>query len=597
MIVSLGLFRENLLKFVGVFWKSKHQYVFLLSVVSIVGLRWLLQNWDVGGITSATGVSALFEFPIAMGRVEVEEKMTLKGGCRKNNPGVWCTMIIAKDWRYPPEFRDISRVRKRLKMICQWNDQARMCGEDNSSDHDRASLSLSHGVLSGLASMITWIIVDVLHSNLAIPKEYDVNGGANSAYVGFEKNGKMYIVKTVARGRVAAMAISWKDFKALMVEEFCPSNEMEKLENELWKYTRWIAWTIPTTTIQTAILRARILTDKAVSCGTLTKNSDKRKGVEEPSKTGGFWKDNKKAKTGMGLFEAPVRQVAPVNDVRMSKTIRGVLMMCGSSIISAYLSQLKRVPGQIMESILVSYLLGICALYFCETSIVVTLVYVENVADGHRSRSGLNYPDCKLELWRFPVSINLDTFGVMRSLGYHGEGCRETHHALKVCRGGGTEVISDFSMTKDDMKFLGLVLELLWKEKRVCQVLKYECGCKRCNFLGLVVNPNRESEIAWFIGMHQTKRLGCVLMQIEAKYLAYAIEVNLKPMRRIIRCMIGNGAVVFAIKTLETLFVDSIHPGKANVLADALSRSADWKRFNDEIGKEFFVDDIVDEEL
>ncbi|GJS22768.1 hypothetical protein Tco_0451400 [Tanacetum coccineum] len=35
-----------------------------------------------------------------------------------------------------------------------------------------------------------------------------------------------------ARGREAAMAMTWNDFKALMVEEFCPSNEMEKLENE-----------------------------------------------------------------------------------------------------------------------------------------------------------------------------------------------------------------------------------------------------------------------------------------------------------------------------------------------------------------------------
>ncbi|GJR60088.1 reverse transcriptase domain-containing protein [Tanacetum coccineum] len=39
-----------------------------------------------------------------------------------------------------------------------------------------------------------------------------------------------------ARGREAAMAMSWNDFKALMVEEFCPSNEMEKLENELWNH-------------------------------------------------------------------------------------------------------------------------------------------------------------------------------------------------------------------------------------------------------------------------------------------------------------------------------------------------------------------------
>ncbi|GJV57844.1 hypothetical protein Tco_1458849 [Tanacetum coccineum] len=62
------------------------------------------------------------------------------------------------------------------------------------------------------------------------------------------------------------------------------------------------------TTILTAILRAGILTDEAVSCGTLTKGSDKRKGVEEPSKTGGFCKDNKKEKTGTGfMVTAPTR--------------------------------------------------------------------------------------------------------------------------------------------------------------------------------------------------------------------------------------------------------------------------------------------------
>ncbi|GJY48436.1 hypothetical protein Tco_0438392 [Tanacetum coccineum] len=35
-----------------------------------------------------------------------------------------------------------------------------------------------------------------------------------------------------ARGRKAAIGMSWTDFKALLVEEFCPSNEMEKLESE-----------------------------------------------------------------------------------------------------------------------------------------------------------------------------------------------------------------------------------------------------------------------------------------------------------------------------------------------------------------------------
>ncbi|GKB73529.1 reverse transcriptase domain-containing protein [Tanacetum coccineum] len=36
------------------------------------------------------------------------------------------------------------------------------------------------------------------------------------------------------RGREAAIGMSWNDFRALLMEEFCPSNEMEKLENEFW---------------------------------------------------------------------------------------------------------------------------------------------------------------------------------------------------------------------------------------------------------------------------------------------------------------------------------------------------------------------------
>ncbi|GJX77433.1 putative reverse transcriptase domain-containing protein, partial [Tanacetum coccineum] len=142
-----------------------------------------------------------------------------------------------------------------------------------------------------------------------------------------------------ARGRVAAMALSWNDFKALMVEEFCPNrfHELAKLVLHL-------------VTLESSRIK---------SCGTLTKGSDKRKGVDEPSKTGGFFKDNKKAKVGTG-FMATVpprnevassnpkcsKQVAPVNAVRMSNNPR-VCYECGSpDHFRNTCPKMNRAPGQ-----------------------------------------------------------------------------------------------------------------------------------------------------------------------------------------------------------------------------------------------------------
>nr|GEU71450.1 hypothetical protein [Tanacetum cinerariifolium] len=62
--------------------------------------------------------------------------------------------------------------------------------------------------------------------------------------------------------------------------------------------------------IKSAILTAGILTDEAVCYGTLTKGNDKRKKMEELSKQGSTWEDNKKAKIGSGF----VGTVPPKND-------------------------------------------------------------------------------------------------------------------------------------------------------------------------------------------------------------------------------------------------------------------------------------------
>ncbi|GJS57859.1 RNA-directed DNA polymerase, eukaryota, reverse transcriptase zinc-binding domain protein [Tanacetum coccineum] len=79
-----------------------------------------------------------------------------------------------------------------------------------------------------------------------------------------------------AKGHEAAIGMTWNDFKALLVEEFCPSNEMERYIAGLALEIRGMLKATQPTTIQNAILRAGILTDEAISCGTLSKSNETR---------------------------------------------------------------------------------------------------------------------------------------------------------------------------------------------------------------------------------------------------------------------------------------------------------------------------------
>ncbi|GJV23935.1 reverse transcriptase domain-containing protein [Tanacetum coccineum] len=67
------------------------------------------------------------------------------------------------------------------------------------------------------------------------PKEYDGKGGAIALTRWIEKM-ENWNTQVQARGREATIGMSWTDFKALLVEEFCPSNEIEKLESEFWNH-------------------------------------------------------------------------------------------------------------------------------------------------------------------------------------------------------------------------------------------------------------------------------------------------------------------------------------------------------------------------
>ncbi|GJU05617.1 reverse transcriptase domain-containing protein [Tanacetum coccineum] len=153
------------------------------------------------------------------------------------------------------------------------------------------------------------------------------------------------------RGREAAVGMSWEDFKTLTREEFCPSNEMQKLETELWnhamvevshaaytdrfhelarlvphiitpkgkKIERYVYGLAPQIrgmvaatepkTIQKAVQIADTLTDEALRNGSIKKNPEKRGNGGEPSKDRNVRDDNKRTRTGNVFATAtnPVR--------------------------------------------------------------------------------------------------------------------------------------------------------------------------------------------------------------------------------------------------------------------------------------------------
>ncbi|GJW71481.1 putative reverse transcriptase domain-containing protein [Tanacetum coccineum] len=109
--------------------------------------------------------------------------------------------------------------------------------------------------------------------------------------------------------REVAVSMSWNDFKFMMIEEFCPSHEMQKLETELWNQVMicgMVAATEPKT-----IQISGALTDEAVRNGSI-KKVEKRGNVGEPSKDKNGRDDNKRTGTG-NVFASTANPVGREN--------------------------------------------------------------------------------------------------------------------------------------------------------------------------------------------------------------------------------------------------------------------------------------------
>ncbi|GJS07537.1 hypothetical protein Tco_0364333 [Tanacetum coccineum] len=199
------------------------------------------------------------------------------------------------------------------------------------------------------------------------PKEYDEKGGA-VVYTRWME--KIESIRTL--GREVTVGMSWDNFKELIREEFCPSNEMQKLvphlvtlENrriERYMYgldlqiRGMVAATEPST-IQKAVQIAGTLTDKALRNGSIKKSLEKRGNRGEPSKDRNGRDDNKRTRTGNAFATTanPVRReytgMAPknVNPINARNLTARTCYECGSTdhIKAAYprLNQAQRPRG------------------------------------------------------------------------------------------------------------------------------------------------------------------------------------------------------------------------------------------------------------
>ncbi|GJS09678.1 hypothetical protein Tco_0366474 [Tanacetum coccineum] len=106
-------------------------------------------------------------------------------------------------------------------------------------------------------------------------------------------------ITTTTMGMVGTMGVPTRDFRHAALRSMTEREMRQHLpaRSRKWRMyltivdvlriKRGMLKATQPTTIQDAILRAGILTDDVISCGTLSKSNEKRKVVEETGKSGG----------------------------------------------------------------------------------------------------------------------------------------------------------------------------------------------------------------------------------------------------------------------------------------------------------------------
>ncbi|GJU19842.1 putative reverse transcriptase domain-containing protein [Tanacetum coccineum] len=136
-----------------------------------------------------------------------------------------------------------------------------------------------------------------------------------------------------------AVSMSWNDFKFMMIQEFCPSHEMQKLESELWNHamvgTGHAAYTDRFHELAMLVphLISGALTDEAMRNGSI-KKVEKRGNMGETSKDKNGRDDNKRTMTGnvfatSGLWVRLSQYLQDCLDRMADRPFRSVRLLIG----------------------------------------------------------------------------------------------------------------------------------------------------------------------------------------------------------------------------------------------------------------------------
>ncbi|GJW15136.1 putative reverse transcriptase domain-containing protein [Tanacetum coccineum] len=224
------------------------------------------------------------------------------------------------------------------------------------------------------------------------------------------------MIGKVAKGREAAIGYTDRVYElAKLVPHLVTpkSKRIRRYINRLAPQIRGMLQATQPTTIQSAILKAGILTDEAVRYGTLTRSSEKRKEVEETSKQGGSWKDNKKV-----MFQLPetrplakdcrasVKQVTLISAVRIVDALQDPNVVTGTFSLNDHFAIVLFDSRADFSFISTKF----APLLNLKPSIV-SHGYVIEVANGTKEEVDRIICDCKLELGNSLFTIDLIPLG------------------------------------------------------------------------------------------------------------------------------------------------------------------------------------------